>query len=83
MWIFDSKGKRTEATEEDARGMISGGFSALWPRGTPEEEAFEFEMLYQDTTHADAVVRAQQPRRTKVVEQVYHPFSSFVRKEDE
>jgi hypothetical protein len=47
MWIFDAKGKKTEATIENAKGMLSdkGGFSALWPKGTPAAEKAEFERL--------------------------------------
>jgi hypothetical protein len=64
MWIFDSKGKRTEAIEENARQMIAegGGFSALWPRGTPGEEAFEFAALCKDSSPAAALARMAFPR---------------------
>ena len=87
MYVFaDNTGKRTEASEENAREMIKdgGGFSALWPRGTPEEEAFEFAALCKDTTEADAIARAQQPRQTVAVEAEYTPRhrSSFTREQE-
>ena len=87
MWVFaDRTGKRTEASEENACEMIKddGGFSALWPRGTPEEEAFEFAALCKDTTEADAIARAQQPRQTVEVkaEQLPYHRSSFTREQE-
>ena len=63
MWVFDAKGKRTEATEENAAQMIveGGGYSVLWPRGTPEQEAAEFEALLADPSLASAIMRANLP----------------------
>lgn len=59
MWLFDLNGKRTEASVENANGMLdSKQFSTLWPRGTDEEEMEEFEALLNDTSEADAIVRA-------------------------
>lgn len=60
VWVYDRDGRRVEATIENAKGMVSegGGFSTLFPRGTPEEEAAEFEALTRDQSPADAVVRA-------------------------
>lgn len=67
MYLFDRNGKRTDCTEENARGMLmeGGSFSALWPKGTPAEEAAEFEALCKDTNHpGDAIVRAGRPSET-------------------
>lgn len=84
MYVFaDKTGKRTEASEDNAREMIKdgGGFSALWPRGTPEEETFEFEALCKDTSEADAITRAQQPRKTSAAQKNFSGYlrSSFTR----
>lgn len=86
MWIFDSKGKRIGATQEDARQMIAegGGFSALWPRGTPAQEAAEFEALCKDSSPADALLRAARrqdgPPEPKVPTPVAAPTTARTRR---
>lgn len=65
MYLFDKTGRRTNCTEENARGMLmeGGSFSALYPKGTPAQEAVEFEALCKDSNHpGDAIVRAERPR---------------------
>lgn len=46
MWIYDKTGRRVNASVEDGRAMVEHcEHSALYPKGTAEQEAAELERL--------------------------------------